>query len=174
MRSILLLFLAAASLVWGADNKLSGRRAPGWSLPDSQTKRYDLQDFRGKWLILDFMKSDCPRCAELSKTLEQAKAKYGEKVAILSVVIAPPENTMTVGNYIKTNKVTIPIVFDMGQMTAAYFNMTPQNPTFDTPHLFVINPQGQIVADMGHDDANPGKFQPKSLLPALDKVLGGK
>lgn len=157
-----------------ADNGLSGRRAPGFSLPDSNTKRYDLQDYRGKWVLIDFMKTDCPRCAELTKTLEQVKAKYGAKVEIFSVVIAPPENINTVRTFVRDNKVTTTILFDQGQMTASYFNMTPANPTFDTPHLFVINPQGMIVADMGHDDNQPAKFSAKNLMPVLDKLMAAK
>ncbi len=145
--------LLAASTLFGA-NELSNRRAPGFSLPDSHFKQYDLQDFRGKWVLIDFMITHCPHCIALSKTLEKVKRAYPGRVQILSVVVTPPETQATVKQYIEENHVTVPILYDQGQVAASYFKATPEKPTFDTPHLFVINPAGRIVRDYGHSDQN--------------------
>jgi peroxiredoxin len=153
---------------------LSGRRAPGFSLPDSGFRRYDLQDFRGQWVLIDFMLTNCPHCKELSRTLESVKRKYGNRVAILSVVIAPPETQATVAKYIQENKVTVPILFDQGQMAASYFNATPAKPSFDTPHLFVINPSGLIVRDYGHSEENHAILEGPGLIKELDALLASK
>jgi peroxiredoxin len=150
---------------------LSNRRAPSFNLPDSTLKRYDILDYRGKFLLVDFMKTDCPHCQELSQTLEKVQARYGAKVAILSVVIAPPENQTTVGKYMKDFHLANPIVFDQGQVAAAYFLATPQRPGFDTPHLFVIDPNGNIVRDWGHSDATHEVFEPEGLFKQLDPMI---
>lgn len=142
--------LLAGSLCFGA-NSLSQRRAPGFSLPDRNFKRYDLQDFRGRWVLIDFMLTTCPVCQQLSRTLEAVKAKYGSSVVILEVVL-PPETLATVGKYIEEYGVTAPVVFDQGQVTASYFNATPEKNSVDTPHLFIVDPKGQIVRDFGHDE----------------------
>jgi hypothetical protein len=92
MRSFVGLFLCT---VLAMGQSLSGRRAPSFSLPDSTITQHDILDYRGKWLLLDFMKTDCPHCAVLSKTLEQIKTQFGPKVGILSVLISPPETTTT-------------------------------------------------------------------------------
>jgi peroxiredoxin len=145
MRRFSILFICAMLPVAGQG--LSGRRAPSFSLPDSTFNQHDLLDYRGHWLLLDFMKTDCPHCKVLSKTLEEVKARYRAKVAILSIVI-PPDNLATVGRYIAENKVTFPIVFDSSQMAASYFKITPKtNGGFDTPHLFAVDPSGMIVHD---------------------------
>lgn len=151
--------------------ELSGRRAPGFSLPDSNFKRYDLQDYRGKWLLIDFMITNCPHCKELSHALETVKKKYGGRVAILSIVVSPPETQETVAAYVKENGVTVPIVFDQGQVAASYFNATPAKPTFDTPHLFVINPRGMIVRDYGHSEANHSILEGPGLIKELDALF---
>jgi peroxiredoxin len=135
------------SLLPLSGQSLSGRRAPSFSLPDSTATQHDLLDYRGKWLLLEFMKTDCPHCKALSKVLEQVKTQFGANVTILSVVVAPPENTSTVARYAMENKTTTPIVFDQGQMAASYFKLTPAHSSYDTPHLFVINPAGNIVRD---------------------------
>lgn len=141
-----LLIVLACTAVLGF-GQLSGRRAPGFSLPDMNIHRYDPQDYRGKWLLIDFMKTQCPHCQALAKSLERAKARYGNRLAILSIVITPPENQSTVSAFIRENKVTFPILFDQGQVAASYFQATPSNDRFDTPHLFVVDPNGMIVKD---------------------------
>ena len=95
------------------------------------------------------MKTDCPVCKQLSVKLEGLKKKYGAKVAVLSIVITPPETQATIAKYVAETKTTTPIVFDSSQVAISYFKATPQNPAFDTPHLFAINPAGMIVKDWG-------------------------
>ncbi len=173
MVKFLAAFLAATALVT-AQGYYSNRRAPGFALPDSNFKRYDLQDYKGKWLLLDFMKTDCPHCVALTKVLEKAKLKYGQKIAVLKIVIAPPENQATVGKYITDNKVTSPIVFDQGQVAASYFNATPQKSSFDTPHLFIIDPNGKIVQDFGHSDQTHDVLEGEGLFKEMDGLFAGK
>jgi len=138
-----LLFVAALLLT---GQSLSGRRAPSFALPDSTLKAFDLQDYRGRWLLLDFMKTDCPHCKALTQKLEQLKPKLGAKVAVLAIVV-PPDNTATAAKYVAETKTTTPILFDSGQTAMWYFNASPSRPSFDTPHLFAVNPQGTIVRD---------------------------
>src|SRR5450755_1335907 len=133
-------FALVAAAVF-ASGELSNRRAPGFALPDPEyTHFYDLQDYRGKVLIIDIMSTTCPHCQLLSTTLEKVKGKYGDKVEILSVVL-PPDNQTTVAKYKSVNKVTTPIVCDMGQMTISYLNAKPGMSHIDVPHLFVIDKQ---------------------------------
>jgi peroxiredoxin len=169
---LIAVFLVAA-LCFGA-NALSNRRAPGFSLPDSTFKRYDLQDFRGKWILLEFMLTNCPHCKALSHTLEDVKRKYPDRVAILAVVIAPPETQETVQQYMADNKITAPILFDQGQMAASYFQATPSQPSFDTPHLFVIDPEGRIVRDYGHSEETHDILEGAGLVKELDALFKTK
>lgn len=140
---------------------LSNRRAPSFALPDTKMQSHDILDYRGRWLLLDFMETNCPHCKALTKSLEQLKKKLAGKVEVLSVVV-PPENMNTVGKYITENGVTSPILFDSSQVAITYFKATPQKPSFDTPHLFAIDPNGWIVRDYGQQRAED---------PALIKEL---
>src|ERR1700733_3261063 len=137
------LLFAALTL---AGQGLSGRRAPSFSLPDAKLQQHDILDYRGRWLLLDFMATTCPHCKELSKKLEGVMARYGGKVAVLSIVL-PPDNQATVTKYMVETKTTSPIVFDSSQVAIPYFKATPATAGFDTPHLFAIDPNGMIVRD---------------------------
>jgi len=167
MRKVALLFCALAALALAQG--LSGRRAPGFSLPDSEFNQHDLADYRGKWLLIDYMQTNCPHCRALTQLLETKKAGYKGKVEVLSVVITPPDNQATVKAYITANNVTSPIVFDQGQMALSYFKATPAKPSFDTPHLFAIDPNGNIVRDW-----NQGEVDDKTFPAALDALILGK
>lgn len=151
-----------------ASLSLSGRRAPSFSLPDARLQQHDILDYRGRWLLIDFMKTDCPHCKELSKKLEGVMARSGGKVAVLSIVL-PPDNQQTVTRYAAETRTTSPIVFDSSQVAVAYFKATPATPGFDTPHLFAIDPNGMIVRDWGQ-----AAVEAPGFLAELDQVLNKK
>ncbi len=164
-----LAFLVCLLASFALAQNLSGRRAPGFSLPDPAFGQHDLADYRGKWLLIEFMRTDCPHCRMLSKLLETTKGKYGSKFAVLDIVVAPPDNQNTVKAYIAENKITNPIVFDQGQVALAYFKATPSNPAFDTPHLFAIDPNGNIARDWSQGDV-----EEKTFPAVLDALINGK
>jgi peroxiredoxin len=157
--------LLFAALVSGQG--LSGRRAPSFSLPDSTLTQHDILDYRGHWLIIDFMQTNCPHCQALSKTLEEVKAKYGARVAVISVVV-PPDTMATVAKYIQDFKITNTILFDSSQVAASYFKATPAHPSFDMPHWFAINPAGMIVKDWGQASADT-----KDWAKDFDQLMAG-
>ena len=166
-----IVFTIVASRLLLASGELSNRRAPGFALPDlGYTHTYDLQDYRGKVVVLDIMSTTCPHCMLLSTTLEQVKAKYGDKVQVLSVVL-PPDTADKVDKYIKTNKITVPVLYDMGQMTISYFNAKPGQSQINVPHIFLIDKAGMIRNDFQYDDKSKAVFEGPGLFPEIDKLL---
>src|ERR1700686_4338350 len=139
MRSLAIVLLSAACAL--GSGELSGRHAPGFSLPDSTTKQYDPQDFRGNLLLIEFMQTDCLHCQKFSAVLEQVKVKYGAKINILSIV-NPPGDAKSVAAYKAQFKVTTPILFDCGQVAYSYIRPTSQQVSI--PHIFLIDGDGMI------------------------------
>jgi thiol-disulfide isomerase/thioredoxin len=169
MRHLIVLWLSAVSL-FGA-GELSGRRAPGFALLDSSLTRYhDPQDYRGKILLVEIMLTTCPHCQQLSAILEEVAQKYRGRVQVLSIVI-PPDNQATVGKYIAERKITNPILFDCGQVTASYLKATPQKSRIEVPHLFIIDEQGMIRNDYGYSEATKQIFEGRALFAELDRML---
>ncbi len=149
MRVIALVF--AAALLLPAAGEYSNRRAPGFSLADSKFRQHDTQDYRGKVLLIDIMLTSCPDCNQLADTLVQVKKKYGDKVAMISIVTLPDTFTEA-DKFTALHGITWPIVFDSGQVIASYMKMTPSNPTVHFPHLFVVDGSGMIRNDYGATD----------------------
>jgi thiol-disulfide isomerase/thioredoxin len=169
IRFTLCLGFFGASLLL-ASGELSNRRAPGFALPDPQYKHYyDLQDYRGKVVLIDIMSTRCPHCQLLTTTLEEVKTRYGDKVAILEVVL-PPDNQDSISKYVAINKVTVPVICDMGQMTASYFKATPETMQhIDVPHLFLVDKDGMIRNDFNSGDSSV--LEGPGLFKEIDKLL---
>ncbi len=166
-----LCFGVLGALLLSASGELSNRRAPGFALPDPEYQHfYDLQDYRGKVVLIDIMSTTCPHCMLLSSTLERVKEKYGDKVQILSVVL-PPDNQETIAKYRTVNKITTPIICDMGQMTISYLNARPGMRHVDVPHLFIIDKMGIIRNDFSYTDQDRSVFEGPGLSGEIDKLL---
>lgn len=166
-RLIAAIALAALSLSAGP---LAGKRVASFTLPDATGKYYDVLDYRGKVLLIDIMKTECPHCQTLSKTLERIKGRYGNRIAIVSIV-NPPDNPNTVASYIAKYKVTSPVLFDFGQATAAMLRITPQNPQISLPTLLVVDANGIVRDDLVYSDALKAVFEGDGLIPVIDRAL---
>jgi peroxiredoxin len=160
--------LLASAMIMNAQGA-PGRRAPGFSLMDvTKLQQHDLQDYRGKVVLIDIMRTDCPHCQELTKTLEAVGAKYGDKIQILSVV-NPPDNQTSVKKYIADHKVTNPILFDCGQMAVSYLQVGPNNPTVSVPHLVVVDKSGMIRKELSEKVG--GGLSMKNITEAIDPLV---
>jgi peroxiredoxin len=167
---LLLCLLVSCALVFGA-GELSGRRAPGFSLPDLQVQQHDLADYRGKIVLLDIIQTRCPHCAASADILRKVQEKYGDKVVVLTIA-NPPDTQATVAQFAAEHKMTTPILFDCGQAAASYLEATPANPTVSVPHLFLIDGQGMIRNDFTYDDT-PNVFEGDGLSAEIDRLLAG-
>jgi len=163
----LLALLSLATLAWAA-GEYSNRRAPGFSLADSHFQQHDPQDYRGRVLLIDIMATNCPTCMKLAETLVELKAKYKDKVGMLSIVTLP-DNQSTADNFAAEYKITWPILFDSGQVIMSYLKVTPSNPQVHVPHLFIIDPNGMIKNDFAgtEDKALTGE----GLSSEIEKLM---
>jgi peroxiredoxin len=168
MRTILAILLCTGALLTAGEN--SGRRAPGFALPDSKMQVVDLADYRGKIVLLDFMQTNCAHCGTFSDVLERVQQKYGDQVAILAVVNSAGDTQNTVAQYIAGHRITYPVLFDAGQMAFSYL----RSMRFDTPHAFLIDAGGTIQNDWAYSLITRDIFEANGLIPEIDSLLSGK
>jgi peroxiredoxin len=152
---------------------LSNRRAPGFALPDVNFNYHDLYDYRGKVVLLEIMRTDCPVCNTFPRVLEKVRARFGAKLQVLTIVI-PPDNTNTVGQFIARHNFSTPILFDMGQATASYMKATPKTSSVPLPHIFLIDQNGWIKNDFVYSPATEGIFSDgEQLIKEIEAIAGG-
>ena len=77
MRTFIATLLCGALTLTGQG--LAGRRAPSFSLPDSNNVQHDILDYRGKWLVLYvYPKDDTPGCTIQGKSFTASKSEFDE------------------------------------------------------------------------------------------------
>ncbi len=163
MRKIISILLCAAALL-----AAQGRRAPGFCLSDSTGQWHDLADYRGKFVILEFMQTTCPHCALFANILKEAQQKYGEKIAVIAMVTAP-DNPTTMIQYVNGHHVTYPVLFDQGQAMASYVRKN----SLDFPAIYLIDANGMIKGEYEYSEITKSIFEGKGLFTELDRLVGG-
>jgi peroxiredoxin len=166
MKPLAIFLIAALSLF--AAGEYSNRRAPGFSLQDPHFEQHDPEDYRGKVLIVEFMQTTCPVCQRLTDTLLQIKEKYGDRIAVLSIVTLP-DNFQTVEKFAADRKIPWPMLFDSGQVMMSYLKVTPSNPKVEFPHVFLIDGKGTIRNDFGAAEA--AALTIRGLSTEIDRLL---
>lgn len=165
MRLFPTMFVCVGSLV--AAGEYSNRRAPSFTLPDLDLNYHDIFDYRGKIILLDFIQTACPVCASSSRIFETIRQKFPDKVQLISVAI-PPDTQATVRQFVGQNSVKTPVLFDLGQVMAAYLRLKPNAPQVAFPHLFIIDAKGWIRNDYLYGHGTEKYFE--SLDPILKEV----
>jgi peroxiredoxin len=164
MRTIPITLLCSLALA-AADGP---RRAPGFALPDLKGQFHELADYRGKVLVLEFLKTDCPHCAAFAEVLAQVQPKYGDKVAVLAVANINTDSPQNILQYIGGHNLTYPVALDQGQMMFSYLR-TPQGNNL--PHVYVIDAGGYIRADYEYTALTRNVFEGTALFADIDRVL---
>ena len=163
MRTILAGLLCVITL-FGADQR---RRAPGFALLDGKMKLHDLYDYRGKPVIVEFMLTTCPHCMTFAGILYKVQKKYGDKVGILSIA-NPPDNFNSVGRFVETNKITYPVMLDIGQVAYSYM----LKGSFTQPQIFLVDGNGIICNHYEYGPLTRDIFEGNGIFNELDRMLG--
>jgi len=159
-----------------------GQAAPTWSVADSNGKLRSLDEFKGKWVVLEWTNNGCPFVQKHygSGNMQRLQKAYtGKGVVWLSVISSAPGKDGYVSgeraNQLTGSRGAAPtaVLLDAaGNVGRAYGART-------TPHMFVIDPQGKLAYAGGIDDiasAEPEDI-PKAtnlVAAALDAGLAGR
>ena len=146
----------------------TGRKAPKFSLESFDGKTVTLAEHKGKIVVLEWLNTECPFVQyhyEKAKTMIDLAKKYkGKKVVWLAVNstshTTPEANKQFAAKY----KLPYPILDDRsGEVGLAYGAKT-------TPHIFVIDTNGNIAYDGAIDNSPLGK-QKEGVVNYVDKAL---
>jgi hypothetical protein len=181
-----LLGAAAAALVvlaWPAHaDAVVGQPAPGFTLPDSAGKTRSLAEFKGKVVVLEWVNPECPFVKKhyASGNMQKLQKTYAAKgVVWLTVNSSAPGKQghltpATAGAFVKEQGAapTAILLDPQGQAGRAYGAKT-------TPHMYVIDKQGQLVYAGAIDDkpsTDPDDIPGARsyVTEGLDAVLAGK
>lgn len=159
-----------------------GQAAPEFKAVDTYGKAHSLSQYRGKWVVLEWLNHGCPyvRKHYNNNVMQALQKKYADKgVVWLSIVSSAPGKqghySNDEANELTKEKGAAPhavLVDETGTVGGLYRAIT-------TPHMFVINPQGTLVYMGGIDDKPTARAADlKGARPhvdiALQEAMAGK
>ena len=129
--------------------KIGDRIPPG--IEFTQVLQYEedrlrLEDFKGKYLILEFWSPSCTGSIASLPVLDRINQKYGDRIQVLPMSIFPESRiAATVEGYKSLQTLSLPLIADAAAMRT-YF------PHSTIPHLVILDPDGVVVAITGMED----------------------
>jgi len=142
-----------------------GAAAPTFTLPDTHGNEHSLVDYKGKWVVLEWLNYGCPFVQKhyRSGNMQKLQTEYGEEgIVWFSVVSSAPgkqgyyePSEMNGVNEEFGNKAAAVLLDPAGDVGRAYGAKT-------TPQMYVIDPQGVLLYNGAIDD------KPSSRLSDID------
>jgi len=177
-----LLTIAASTALFAADSPAVGTNAPDFSLTDSKGKTQSVSQYKGKYVVLEWFNPGCPfvqkhyGSGNMQKLQEQFTAKG---IVWLTIDSSAPglEGHLTADQANakmaewKTKQTALVLDPD-GKAGRSYGAK-------NTPHMFIINPEGKIVYEGAIDSKatpNPADIANSTnyVKVALEESLAGK
>ena len=176
----LVLFLLSANLIHAKELRI-GKKVPDFSLPSSAGQLHELSDYRGQYVVLEWTNYDCPfvRKHYSSGNMQDLQREYtGKDVVWLSICSSAPgkqghgsasDHKAKIAEWKITS--TALLIDEDGTVGKAYDAKV-------TPHMFVINGEGEIVYNGAIDSkrsTNPKDIADATnyVKAALDAVMAG-
>jgi peroxiredoxin len=185
MKTKLLLGLLASLIstaLFAADSPTVGSTAPDFSLTDSKGKAQSVSQYKGKYVVLEWFNPECPFVKKHygSGNMQKLQEEFtGKGVVWLSIDSSAPglEGNLT------ADQANAKIAEWKTKQTALLLDPDGKaGRTYgakNTPHMFVINPEGKIIYEGAIDSKatpNPADIAGSTnyVKVALDESLGGK
>ncbi len=157
MKTILLLAFVAALAVASTSRAeiVTGQPAPDFSLTDTAGTAHKLSDFKGKFVVLEWVNHGCPFVVKHYKpgNMQALQTEYtGKGVVWLSICSSAEgkQGFYTAAEWAAVNeekggKATAILLDPAGTVGRQYGAKT-------TPHMYVINPEGTLIYQGAIDD----------------------
>jgi peroxiredoxin len=172
----------ASTALFAADSPPVGSAAPDFSVSDSKGKTQSVSQYKGKYVVLEWFNPECPFVKKHygSGNMQKLQEEFtGKGVVWLSVDSSGPglEGSLTpeqaekkISEW-KTHQTAL--LLDPDAKAARAYSAK------NTPHMFVINPEGKIIYEGTIDSKaspNPANIPTSTnyVKVALDEALAGK
>ena len=149
-------------------------RAPDFTLNDQDGKRVSLSDYQGKIVVLEWLNPECPFVVRhyQSKTMVNLANKYKDDGVVWLAVNTTNSFDQAKNKQFHSKHQLLYQVLDdrLGEVGHAYKAKT-------TPHMFIIDRDGQIVYNGGIDDdpsGTKGSAAQNYVAAALDELTSGR
>ena len=177
-----LLTIAASTALLATDSPAVGTNAPDFSLTDSKGKTQSVSQYKGKYVVLEWFNPECPFVKKHygSGNMQKLQAEFtGKGVVWLTI----DSNALGLEGYLTAEQANAKMTEWKTKQTALVLDpdgkIGRSYGAKNTPHMFVINPEGKIVYEGAIDSKatpNPADITGATnyVKMALEEALAGK
>ena len=143
-----------------------GQLTPDFTLEDAQGNSHTLSAYRGKVVVLEWTNPDCPyvqRHYQEETMVSLATAYQDTSVVWLAINTTHYNTAEATRKWSEDKGLFYPTLLDPEGRVGNLYNART------TPHMFVIDPSGQLVYDGSIDDDQGGKKQER--VPYVDLAI---
>jgi len=131
----------------------SGTVAPNWKLPSTNGDSISLDQFKGKYVLIDFWYVACHPCQMAVPSLIKLQNKYKDKLVVIG--LNPFDKKEKVVSFMKQNKINYSIALGNRNLSFDLYHVNA------FPTLYLINREGKIIhheVGFGEDKEYPELF----------------
>ncbi len=153
--AFLIILLAGSALAVSAQVVGVGEKAPDFTLTDMHGESHTLSDYEGRFVVLEWLNHDCPFVVKHYATgnMQMLQETYGEKGVVWFSIISSAPGRQGYLEPVEAQEITdeknakpkAVILDPEGEVGRAYDARV-------TPHMYIINPEGNISYMGGIDD----------------------
>lgn len=116
--------------------------APDFTVVDENGEEYQLSDFKGKPVVLNFWASWCGPCKSEMPDFEKAYQKYKDEISFLMVNLTDGsrETVEKASAHVKEQGYSFPVYYDTMSEAAMTYGV------YSIPTSYFINKEGNIIA----------------------------
>ena len=119
-----------------------GVDAPNFTLKNLEGKEVSLNEFRGKYVLLNFWATWCGPCKIEMPSLETLYQRFKNKNFVMLAISNVMYGATVVKAFVKANKINFPVLLDQQLKTSNRFGVV------SLPSTFMIDPKGKIIGAM--------------------------
>ena len=116
-----------------------GSDAPNFTLKNLEGKEVSLNEFRGKYVLLNFWATWCGPCKIEMPSLETLYQRFKNKNFEMLAISNDMYGATVVKAFVKANKINFPVLLDQQLKASNKFGV------ISLPSTFMIDPKGKII-----------------------------
>lgn len=114
--------------------------AAGFSLEDIQGKTHRLEDYRGKWVLVNFWAIWCPPCQSEIPELNSLHGAHKDNDLVVISIAMDSGSSKKVADFSRAHGVTYPVVMGSRKIAAQVGEVDV------LPTSFLYSPSGELVS----------------------------